>query len=112
MFAHLGEELVAVCFPVVAPVRVLLAEGDLEAAHVHFADAVQGLADESAAGPEQVAEQLGMLLLEKVQQQQDEIGRVADVLNEHRDRHETVLRVGGEEVEHAGLAGPAGSGQH
>jgi hypothetical protein len=112
LLAHHGKEFVAVGFPVAPPIRIPLAERDLEAADVQFIDSTQNLADELAARAKKASEELGMLFLEEIEHQHDEIRRMADVLDENRNGDEAILGASREVVEHAGLASAAGRGKN
>ena len=80
------EFLVAEFLPAVWPGRKLFPQCDLKASDLHVFQAIQRHAKQTAGRLEHCAEQVGVFLLKRVQQCQQEFVGVIEILHKDRDR--------------------------
>ena len=80
------EERVSVFAPISAPVGIASAQRQFESADIDRFDLAQHAADHLPACSELISHEIGMSIMEPVEQSQEEVGRVGQIL--HIDRHD------------------------
>ena len=110
--ASLGQKRVAVLAPVLAPVGIAPTQRKLEATGSDLVDPSQHVADKSPACGKPLTHEIGMRIMESIEQHLEEVGRMGQVLNVDRHDREPVLGMIAQVVHNAGLAGAARCREH